>query len=432
MAAAAIGFALLERAPAHAADPALLPPKLTTSVPAQDPRIGAVPRAVVLLELDVDSGGQVVDVRVIRSGGDLLDAAAVASARGFVFVPASREGQPIAARIRYESVFEAADPVAAAPVPAAAAVPVQASSVTRADVTASTSLPGEPETFGASAHVDAVPREPTRRTLERAELTSIAGTRGDPLRGVELLPGVSRPAPNGGLPILRGANPYDSQVFMAGVPVPFLYHVGGLTSFVHARVLESVELYPSNFSVRFGRKMGGVIEAKLRDPRTDGLHGVAEVSLLDSSLLVETPITSKLSILAAARRSNIDAVINSAAGDANIGVAAAPVYWDYQSVATYQLTDADRLRLVAYGSGDSLALVFKKPTDADPALRGAIENRATIHRVQLGYRHRFSGGSGRTPSLRTGVRTASVVRAKLPAMDSASTCCKPAQSGAWW
>ena len=387
MAAAAIGFALLERAPAHAADPALLPPKLTTSVPAQDPRIGAAPRAVVLLELDVDSGGKVIDVRVIGSGGDLLDAAAVASARGFVFVPASREGQPIAARIRYESVFEAAEPAAAAPAPATAA---------------KTSPSTEPETFGASAQVDAVPREPTRRTLERAELTSIAGTRGDPLRGVELLPGVSRPAPNGGLPILRGANPYDSQVFMAGVPVPFLYHVGGLTSFVHARVLESVELYPSNFSVRFGRKMGGVIEAKLRDPRTDGLHGVAEVSLLDSSLLVETPITSKLSILAAARRSNIDAVINSTAGDANIGVAAAPVYWDYQSVVTYQPTDSDRLRLVAYGSSDSLALVFKKPTDADPALRGAVDNRATIHRVQLGYRHRFSGGSEQNTELTYG------------------------------
>ncbi|HKQ70608.1 MAG TPA: hypothetical protein VJT73_14780, partial [Polyangiaceae bacterium] len=66
-AAAAIGFALLEAAPAHADDPSLLPPKLATSAPAQDPRAGAAPRAVVLLELDVDKDGKVVDVRVILS-----------------------------------------------------------------------------------------------------------------------------------------------------------------------------------------------------------------------------------------------------------------------------------------------------------------------------------------------------------------------------
>ena len=249
---------------------------------------------------------------------------------------------------------------------------------------------------------------------------------------MELLPGVSRPAPNGGLPILRGANPYDSQVFMAGVPVPFLYHVGGLTQLRPRAGARKRRTLPEQFSVRYGRKMGGVIEAKLRDPRTDGLHGIAEVSLLDSSLLVETPITSKLSILAAARRSNIDAVISSTAGDANIGVAAAPVYWDYQSVVTCQLTDSDRLRLVAYGSSDSLALVFKKPTDADPALRGAVDNRATIHRVQLGYRHRFSGGSEQNTELTYGREDGVGSAGEVPVTASASTCCRPAQSGASW
>jgi hypothetical protein len=216
------------------------------------------------------------------------------------------------------------------------------------------------------------------------------------------LPGVSRPAPMGGLPILRGANPFDSQVFMEGAPVPALYHIGGFTSFVHSRVLESVELYPSNFSVRYGRKMGGVIEAKLRDPRTDGLHGIAEVSLLDTSLLVETPITEKLSVLAAARRSNIDAVINSAASNSDLAITSAPVYWDYQSIVTFKPTDRDRIRLLAYGSSDRLALVFKKPADADPSVRGNFNSDSTFHRVQLGYRHRFAGGSEQNTELTYG------------------------------
>jgi TonB family protein len=393
--AAAIGLTLLQAAPAQADDPVLVPPKLAASAPAEDPRQGAVPRVVVLLELDIDPDGKVTDARVIRSGGEELDAAALASARGFTFVPATRDGQPIPARIRYESVFEARQPATALPVEPTPEQPVRGTAPAH-------STGPDPEAFGATARVEAPPSEVTKRTLERTELAGIAGTRGDALRGVELLPGVSRPAPMGGLPILRGANPFDSQVFMEGAPVPALYHIGGITSVVHARVLESVELYPSNFSVRYGRKMGGVIEAKLRDPRTDGLHGIADVSLLDTSLLVETPITQHLSVLATARRSNIDAVLNSAANSADLAITAAPVYWDYQSAVVFKPTDRDRVRLLAYGSSDRLALILQKPTDAEPSMRGNLESDTTFHRVQLGYRHRFAGGSEHNTELTYG------------------------------
>ena len=107
--AAAIGFALLHEAPAHADDPVLVPPMLAESAPAQDPRAGAVPRFVVELELDIDRNGKVIDARVIRSGGAVLDTAALASARGFTFMPGTRDGKSIPARIRYEVVFAARD-----------------------------------------------------------------------------------------------------------------------------------------------------------------------------------------------------------------------------------------------------------------------------------------------------------------------------------
>jgi len=119
---AAVGFAVLLSAPAYAQEPVLESPRLEKSAPAVDPRTGEAPRVVVELELDVDRDGKVTDARVIRSGGDALDAAALESARGFGFVPAMRDGAPIAARIRYERVFEArqAEP---APKPEAPAEP---------------------------------------------------------------------------------------------------------------------------------------------------------------------------------------------------------------------------------------------------------------------------------------------------------------------
>lgn len=468
--AAAISALLLSRgSTARAEEPAISPPRLSRFVEASDPRpAGPQERASVELEVDVDADGAVTGARVIRSAGEELDAAAVAAVKAFVFEPATRDGAPMPARIRYEYVFAARAPE---PPPPASATPARAAAVAgvvrdrdsgapiaEADVLVTTDAgathraktdasgafridgvaPGparviasaeghvplrldetldegtlteatlrleatpDPDAFVATARVEAPPREVTKRSLEREEMTKVAGTRGDPLRAVELLPGVSRPAAIGGMPILRGANGFDTQVFLEGAPVPLLYHFGGLTSFVHSRVLDTVDVYPSNFSVRYGRKLGGVIEARVRDPRTDGLHGIAEASLLDTSLLVETPVGDKLSVLAAARRSNIDAVINSAQSNVDLGITAAPVYWDYQSVVAFKPTDADRLRLLAYGSSDTFRVVFKNPDGGEPAVRGAFGGTSLFHRVQLGYRHRFRGGSEQNTELTYG------------------------------
>lgn len=386
---------------ARAQEPVVTPPRVAKLVDAVDPRAAGAERASAELELDVDREGNVTDARVMRSAGEAaLDEAAIAAAKQLVFEPATRAGAPIAARIRFEYVFAARPEPEIGPPPPP---PVDSAPSPPSE----TARPAEPapdsQAFGASARVDPPAREVTKRNLDRVEMASIAGTRGDPLRAVELMPGVSRPsAQSGGLPILRGANPFDSQVFLDGAPVPILYHVGGLSSFVHSRVLDTVDVYPSNFSVRYGRKVGGVIEARVRDPKTDGFHGVAEASLLDLSLLAETPIGDKVSVLAAARRSIIDAVLSGAANTADLSITAAPVYWDYQSVVAYKPTDDDRLRLLSYGSSDRLAIILTNPNDVDPTVRGAFDASATFHRVQAGWRHRWTGGSAQNTEITYG------------------------------
>lgn len=448
---------------AHADEPVVVPPQIARFVEAPDPRPSG-PAATVALAIDVDRDGHVTSVEVLTSAGSELDAAAVSAARAFTFVPATRDGRAIPARIRYAYAFAervASPPVVAAPAKASVAWSVlddasgkplvgaeiivssergaSARAVTDAagkariddltagvvhvvvsaeghtssrleetlepgaltDVKVKLTLAPDPEAFGATARVAAPPREVTRRTLSATELNNAAGTRGDPFRAVELLPGVSRTVGDSN-PILRGANPDDSQVFLEGMPAPMLYHFGGLTSVVHSRVLESVDLYPSNFSVRYGRKSGGVIEARFRDPRTDKFHGIAEVGLLDSSLLAEAPIGEKFSALAAVRRSNIDAVLNSAASTSDLSITAAPVYWDYQSIVAFKPTEDDRVRLLAYGMRDSFALVYSNPADATPAVRGAFGGSAELHRVQLGYRHRWASGSEQNTELTYG------------------------------
>jgi TonB family protein len=248
----------------------------------------------------------------------------------------------------------------------------------------------DPEAFRAIARVAPPPREVTRRTISKEELTRIPGTRGDALRTVEILPGVARPPLGAGALIVRGSSPQDTQVFLDGIPVPLLYHFGGLTSFINSRLLESVDFYPGNFSVRYGRRRGGIVEAKLSDPPRDQMHGVADISLIDGSLLLQGPITDNWEFAAGVRRSWLDVVLGGALESADVDTLAAPVYYDYQVETTYRPNDKNKLRLIVYGSRDSFELLFTRPSDTDASLRGQFDLQSQFHHAHATWTSKLS------------------------------------------
>jgi TonB family protein len=251
------------------------------------------------------------------------------------------------------------------------------------DVTYRLEEPPDPEAFGATARVAPPPREVTRRSIERTQLTRMAGTRGDALRTVELMPGVARPPLGIGALIVRGSSPEDSITLFEGLPVPLLYHFGGLTSFINSRLLESVDFYPGNFSARYGRRRGGIVDVQARDPAKDKFHAMADVNLIDASALVEAPIAKNWEFAAAARRSYLDVVFKEVLSSDDVSTLAAPVYYDYQAITTYRPNDNDRLRLMVYGSQDHLALLFTKPDDV--LATGDFDLSTEFHRVHASW-----------------------------------------------
>ena len=261
---------------------------------------------------------------------------------------------------------------------------------------------GAPLEFGATATVAAPPREVTKRTLDADELVRVAGTRGDALRAVELLPGVARPPSGMGFVIIRGSAPTDSAVQLEGATVPRLYHFGGLTSFVQGRLLDRIDLVPGNFSARYGRKVGGIIEVALRDPKTDGFHGMIDVNVIDASAMMEGPVTPTLSLVAAFRRSYIDAFFGALANSTDLSITAAPVYYDYQLMAAWRPRESDRVRVIVYGSADNFKMVLKKPLDGDASIRGGLAMSTAFHRIQAQWLHHFGERAEQEISLTTG------------------------------
>ena len=378
---------------APAGQPVVTPPQLIDAPPVQRPDVAtpAPSEVVVDLQLTIDTEGHVADVSVVHTAGLAFDDAALSAARQFRFSPAARDGAPIAVRVSYRYRFPAIEPIAhPAPAESAAADAQEASEPADETDPAASSTPTQGDdvpSFGATASVREAPRGTTRHTVSGAEAVSAPGTRGDVLRVVELLPGVARPPLGQGAIIIRGSAPADSEVSFEGTQVLRLYHFGGLTSFVNGRLVDHIDLYPGNFSTKYGRKLGGMVDVGARDPRADAWHGMIDVNIIDATLMVEGPLTKTLSVAVSARRSYIGDVLKAAASDGSL--LAAPVYDDYQLFATWRPTARDRVRFLGYGSRDSLALIFKAP-DQDPSLSGSGAARTYFHRAQVSWEHRQS------------------------------------------
>lgn len=378
------------------AQPSVTPPKVS-EVP--EPKAPAPDHEVVVeLELTVAVDGSVTDPKVVSAADPVYDEAALASLRAARFEPAARNGVNVPARIRYTVTFRAA-PVVEAPrtEPGTNAAPTASTASL-----APTSVPAEPTaTFGGRAVVEAPPRETTVRTMGTGELRML-GVRGDPLRAVELLPGMGRTGFGNPLPLIRGSAPQESQVFYEGLPVPLLYHFGGLTSFVPARALARVDFYPGNFSARYGRVLGGVIDVRAKEPRTDSAHGALDVNFLDAQASAEAPLVGagrgdvgedadrvRIAASVGFRRSYVDAYFSSIAPD-DLGVRTAPAYYDYQGMVVARLSRKHTARVLVLGSRDSFEVVSSRPSDADPLGRGTFGGGLAFHRVQASLKSRFS------------------------------------------
>lgn len=232
-------------------------------------------------------------------------------------------------------------------------------------------------------------KEVTRTTITVAEVQRVPGTQGDTLKVVQNLPGVARPAFNGGALVIRGTSPQESGVFLDGLRIPILYHFGGLTSVYNSDLLEAVDYLPGNFSAYYGDITGGVINVRSREPRTDRLHATVGISLIESNAVVEGPITDTLSFAIGGRRSYIDLVLKAVPFDDD-SLQVAPRYYDAQAKLVWKPSRRHTFTLQGLTSRDRLALLLDQPADGDPSVNGGLDVTTGFNQLRL--RHQFREG----------------------------------------
>jgi TonB family protein len=233
--------------------------------------------------------------------------------------------------------------------------------------------------------------EVTRRTLDRRQLTSVPGTFGDPLRVIQALPGMAQSPFNTGFLLIRGSNPDDSAIYIDGHRVPLIFHFLAGPSIINSEFLESIDLYPGGYPARFGRVLGGVVTVETRPSKSDGVHGSADIDILDSGAYVRFPITDKASLAIAGRRSYLDFVLEAFLPEQGPGaqLVVVPVYYDYQVRLDYDFGREGTASLFWLQSNDTLDVLSRDP-DAESSLD--VSTSIGFSRLIGTYRRPIGGG----------------------------------------
>jgi TonB family protein len=373
-----------------------------------------------------------------------FEAAAVDAVRRFVFSPAEVDGVPTRIRILYRYDFVAR---VVAPTTAvfegvvrdrAAKVPLPGVTVTLgdgrfvvtdadgrftfADVAAGptrvtlegdrlTALSTE-ETFVAGERLDAtydvflaepgedgddleilvtapaIKRQAVSTEIAADEARKVPGTQGDVLKVVENLPGVARASLGTGALVVWGAAPDDTGVYVDGVPVPRLYHDGGIRSVIGSDLVRSVELVPGGYGAAYGRGLGGLVSVET-NRFGEGTHGSVSADVYDASASLNGPIGARVNYGIAGRYGYVGPLL----GAFYPGVEdyfPVPHYYDLQGRVGVALGPNETVEVTTLVSSDRTE---RTAPNADPAREASERKDLTFQRVYARYTHDVGDGT---------------------------------------
>jgi TonB family protein len=226
----------------------------------------------------------------------------------------------------------------------------------------------------------------SRRTLTMEEVRRIPGTFGDPVRVIQNLPGAARSPFGSGLLVIRGANPEDSAVYVDGIRIPIIYHLGGFVSILNADLIDSVDYLPGSYGVKYGRSLGGVVDVKTKEDFPEQNQLSWNTDILDSGGLVQGRV-GEWGVAAAARRSYIDALLPIFTK--NTAFTVKPRWFDYQFKLDHLERDNGKLSFFLFGFEDKLLVSTPDdvPQGTDPDNQGAFGTKYSTHRGYIKWTH---------------------------------------------
>lgn len=188
---------------------------------------------------------------------------------------------------------------------------------------------------------------------EMKDIPQLFGER-DPLKAIQLLPGI-KPASEGSSGIyVRGGNADQNLILLDEAVVYNASHLLGFFSTFNADVIKDVTVYKGSMPAQYGGRLSSVIDVRMNDGNNQRFSMSGGIGLISSRLNIEGPIQKNVSsFLLSGRSTYVDPFLkmskDSAINRNKIG------FYDLNAKVNYQIGKKDQLFLSGYFGSDHLA-----------------------------------------------------------------------------
>lgn len=415
----------LTEAVAQADSPRL--PVLETYMPAAYPE-RALERAkegYVKLSITVDELGYVLDVQLVGAAGHGFDAPAVESAWTMHFSPAlDGRGQPTSAIIDYNYVFDLKHVVplsidgvvreqgqkkvlanalvkavgpdesvartrtddqghfrfaglppgkwvltvsGAGIVPSSASVDVPDGDAYAEGVVLSAEKLPEWQQYEVDEYVEveaSLRADPAEQELSHDVVVTLPGSLGDPVRALQNLPGIARAPFGSGQLQVRGTDPEDTSYMLDGTRIPIAFHFTAVSTVVGPELLSAVKFWPGNWSTRYGRAIGGVVDLETNDDLPKRSTTIVSGDIFQAAGYTRQRLGKSTTLALSARRSYIDAIAQPILESSGAGDLRVPRYYDAQLHFVQATSGTGRVTGTLMASDDRFRLIGTSGLDA--------------------------------------------------------------------
>lgn len=200
----------------------------------------------------------------------------------------------------------------------------------------------------------------------------------DPVRALQLLPGISGTLENSADLHIRGGAADENLVVFDGFTLYYLDHFYGLYSAFNSNSIQNIRLHSGVFGARFGGRTAGVLEITGKQGNKHNTVVKTDLSPLSASLHLETPIVGKHATLTlSGRRSFTDVLVSplyrdvfnnlyanaQASPDEQIPFEGGEPdfrFYDLSGKIAWESQENDLFSLTVYSGNDRLAMQLKE------------------------------------------------------------------------
>ncbi|MBI3239676.1 MAG: TonB-dependent receptor, partial [Flavobacteriia bacterium] len=175
----------------------------------------------------------------------------------------------------------------------------------------------------------------------------------DPLKIIQLLPGVSSVSEGGQGFYVRGGGPDQNLVLLDEALVYNASHLFGFFSVFNSDAIKNVNLIKGGMPANFGGRLSSVLEVNMKEGNNKQFKVTGGLGLISSRITLEGPLKKdRGSFIVSARRTYLDVLMKAFIKDSSPFAGTSYFFYDFNAKLNYKFGKNDKVYLSAYYGKD--------------------------------------------------------------------------------